>query len=335
MLYTYNTDLSSKTEDSEDKKNLVRELYDAFSSLYSIENCRKALAIKSWNIKRAANYLVNSGDKIREVLLLPEKHLLLFQNKLEGILQKNVNVKAEFKASKNSIMDISSYENMKWAINKDILMGYKIREGLCYVFSTDPSKVREIKYQYNEDRKLTKILDTLNKLDANTREQLENEIGNNLDQFINNQMSDDKKEGKEDEPIKVVEEIIHGSYIMTVNSIQMTKYDNSFCFDSKNKIYYLLSNSSLISQSILVVNTYENYYNSIKDKILGALNVNEETFLNNFTNSFNNYSTFSENFINFILLFQTKKLDQFWRYRNWNYYYSNLFDQTYNVILYI
>ena len=170
MLYTYNTDLSRNTEDSDEIKALVRELYDAFSSLYSLENCRKALAIKNWNIKKAATYLVNAGDKIREVLLLPEKSILLFQNKLEGILQKNVNVKAEFKASKNSIMDVSQYETFKWAINKEVIMGYRIREGVCYVFSTDPNKVHEIKYQYNEDRKLTKILDTLNKLDPNVRE---------------------------------------------------------------------------------------------------------------------------------------------------------------------
>jgi hypothetical protein len=331
VLYTYNTDLSRNTEDGDEKKALVRELYDAFSSLYSLENCRKALAIKNWNIQKAANYLVNAGDKIREVLLLPEKTVLLFQNKLEGIIQKNANVKTEFKATKNSIMDVSQYETFKWAINKDILIAYKLRDGICYVFSNDPSKVREIKYQYNEDKKLTKILDTLNKLDPSVREQLESEIGNNIDQFINTQIINDKQETKEEETVKVVEEIIHGSYLMTLNSIQLNKNDNAFCFDSKNKIYYLLSNNSLISQSILVVNTYENFYNSMKDKILSFLGKNEETFLKGFSESISNFRNFSEQFSYFMLLFQSKKKEQFWRYRNWNYYYSYLFEQSYNV----
>ena len=77
-----------------------------------------------------------------------------------------------------------------------------------------------------------------------------------------------------------------------------------------------MSNSSLVTQSILVANTYENYYSTIKNKLLNSQKDNSEETLLNSLLTCTSYNDFWLVYTNILLLINTKKPDLLWKYRN-------------------
>ena len=174
-------------------------------------------------------------------------------------------------------------------------------------------------------------------MDLVSQEKIQEELNSNFDSFLlsYSQLISTEKISLSDTDTEkdpnTVYDTVKGTYIKTANSIQLSKYDHSFCYDSTNKVYYLMSNSSLVTQSILVANTYENYYSTIKNKLLNSQKDNSEETLLNSLLTCTSYNDFWLVYTNILLLINTKKPDLLWKYRNWNYYYNNLFDQVYNV----
>jgi len=86
----------------------------------------------------------------------------------------------------------------------------------------------------------------------------------------------------------------------------------------------------------MVANTQEKYYDMLRSQIINQTEkTNEINILQDLIGdkAANDFSYFLSNFINFMLIIQTKKTDFCWKYRNWNYCYNNMFDLINNVIL--
>lgn len=459
--------------------------------------------------------------------MIPEKTCLLFQTKIESTVTKNN--RTEFKIVKNSIFDTTQYDLLKWSIDHKYVMGYKLREGACILFSKDPNDVREFKYVCNDDKTVlapsgafslksrdssiykrvdayddyadswrmhdreeslrtfkektephndvhmkyiyknkelephdgavyesyygqnsgmqsymsnlarhrfppqiitdnnpnaqqntatttssfstsNASLDPGNPLINNsirgsglfgnaTFSSNKKEIATNTN-FIPNAVKgsqpdfnlsgsvpiakksdkkdkkfepypdskkDDHKEKKlskrekkdrllekKDEAKKtvpekvesldkkekveeiaeekIIEDIIKGSFIRVVHSIQLNKSDNCFCYDHSNKIYYILANISLVSASILVSSTLETNYETLSQITTENTGISIEKVLKSFANIEKvDFEEFTENLTDIMIILQTKKPDNFWKYTNWNYYYNFLLENINHV----
>lgn len=138
---------------------------------------------------------------------------------------------------------------------------------------------------------------------------------------------------KQPEVVEVIEDNVRGTFIKVIHAIQMNKSDNTFCYDPENKIYYILANISLVSVSILVSNTF-----SMNHDLLNSITENStKSSFNDVLNFFGNFSesatleTFTEKLIELLMLLQSRKVDGFWKYSNWNYYYNSLLEHLSHV----
>jgi hypothetical protein len=137
-----------KNSISYNSEECINEIYEAFSYLFTKEQCRKALILNNWNISKTAFYLVENEKEIKQPILVPEENILLFQTRIESTIYKST--RSEFKITKNSIFDVTQYDLLKWVITKEQLIAYKLKEGACVLFSRNPSDVKEFKYSYTE-----------------------------------------------------------------------------------------------------------------------------------------------------------------------------------------
>ena len=134
--------------DSLEHVALIKEIYDSFSHLYSLDKCRKALILNNWNPEKTAAFLIDNENEIKQPLLISENSCILFQTKIESVALKNN--KIEFKTIKNPIFDTTQYDLLKWSLTKECVMGYKIKEGACVLFDTNPNKTSYFPFSYVE-----------------------------------------------------------------------------------------------------------------------------------------------------------------------------------------
>jgi hypothetical protein len=135
---------------------LISEIFDCFAHIYTLEECRKALILNEWNPEKTALFLADNEKEIKQPLLIAEKSTLLFQTKIDSISTKNNRV--EFKAVKNPIFDATQFDLLKWAITKEYVLGYKIKEGACVIFDTSPNAEKEFPYAYTEKIKIASLV---------------------------------------------------------------------------------------------------------------------------------------------------------------------------------
>jgi len=208
-------------------------------------------------------------------------------------------------------------------------MAYSFKEGKCHVFSTENKEIiGETTYSYNGNRIAMLIIDALkNTIDSEVAAIIP-ELKNNLNNYLIDKVKLYEEQILADgDDLNVVDDTVYGSYIKTTDSVMLTNYEHQFCFDNINSIYYLLSNSSLVTQSIMVANTQEKYYDMLRSQIINQTEkTNEINILQDLIGdkAANDFSYFLSNFINFMLIIQTKKPDYCWKYRNWNYCYNLL-----------
>ncbi len=141
-------EMKNKSDQSQTETKLIDEIYEAFSHLFSIEECRKALIFNNWDPSKTANYLVENEDQIKKQVIVPNQSCLLISTKIESIYYKNL--RSEFRIRNNSIFDVTQFDLLKWAVCKDLLMAYKLKEGACAIFSRNSEEIKEFKYSYTE-----------------------------------------------------------------------------------------------------------------------------------------------------------------------------------------
>lgn len=139
-------------EINETQITLINEFYDCFSHIYTLEECRKALILNNWNAEKTAIFLTDNEKEIKQPLLVPEKSTILFQTKIESITTRNNRV--EYKTIKNPIFDTTQYDLLKWAITNKYVLGYKIKEGACIIFESNPGSQKNFPYTYLEKTKI-------------------------------------------------------------------------------------------------------------------------------------------------------------------------------------
>ena len=78
-----------RNNESKEQNELIIELYDNFSHIYSYKQCKKALIINSWEVEKAAVYLVENELEAKEDMLLAEDYIIISQSKLETLDDPN------------------------------------------------------------------------------------------------------------------------------------------------------------------------------------------------------------------------------------------------------
>ena len=134
-------------------KQLVEEIYTSFSLIFTKEECFKALLKNNWNPKETALYLIDNPSEIKQSFLIGEKPVILFQSKIESQNIKSGG-KCEFKFYNNTYFDCYHYDNLKWALDGQFIIGYKINEGAAAIFGRDPDKYGHIFKFEIENKKL-------------------------------------------------------------------------------------------------------------------------------------------------------------------------------------
>ena len=179
------------------------------------------------------------------------------------------------------------------------------------------------------DKKTKKIINKKEKFTETTNTRKE-EITKKLKNLKERTAQADLQPMKEEADIKIEEKVItesvKGSFIKVIHGIQLTKYDNTFCYDPVKKIYYILCNGSLVSLSILVVNSFEENYVKLREIITADHNQIEAYLTNEIFLPYDNvdFQQFEKNLTNLLLLLNAKKYDLPWKYKNWNFYYNFL-----------
>lgn len=295
MLYSYDVELNSNSKVDSKKEFLIKELLETFSCFYNKEECYKALSINNWDFEKAALYLIDHGQKVREPLLIPERSILLFQTKLEGVAK--LHSKSEFKALKNSIIDVSQFDLFKWVITKDNIIAYKFKEGTSFVFSRDQNMVKDykIKFELNQDSAGIQLSGNL-------------QSHNDFSEYT-----------------------VKGTYITTLNSAYLNKYDYSMCYNILTQNYYMISSNNLISQSVIVSNTFQDQQINLEKNLLSELGYSSfDDFKINFIENSQKFCSFYNHFYDLFLLIESKRQGLYWKYRNWNYFYTSYYNNCFN-----
>jgi hypothetical protein len=291
VLYSYQIDSYNKEDvETVEQKELIEELFVTFSQLFTKKECKKALTLNKWDFEKTVNYLIENENDIRQPLLIPEESRIIYNIELDQTILKNNRV--DFVVKKNTVFDITQFDNLKWSLAEDFIIGYKMKEGSSVVFSRTGKKITEMEYKKVIDSESTEVISD----------------SDNSNDKINNQDNSISKD-------------LIGTYIFT-DSIHLTKYDNSFCYDLINKTYYLVGNGSLVSLSVLVSHTFITTTDKLKEHIsANAIYAKLNDFLNNFK-----HEELFERITDLFLLMNTIKPSLPWKYSNWNYYYNVLFE---------
>ena len=102
-------------------------------------------------MKQTALYFIDNPSEIKQILLIGEKQIILFQSKIESHNIKSGG-KCEFKFYNNTYFDFYHYDNYKWVLNEKFLIGYKVYEGTTAIFGRDPTKYGKI-FNYEIEKK--------------------------------------------------------------------------------------------------------------------------------------------------------------------------------------
>ena len=119
-----------------EKQNLIKELYESFSYYFSYENCHRVLAMFDWNFEKAAMYLIDNGENIKEDMLISETKEILYSCELEGTQYKNSIIDfVPINNTSSTAFPINSFNNLKWIYTgNNCIIAYKFADGECFVF---------------------------------------------------------------------------------------------------------------------------------------------------------------------------------------------------------
>ena len=168
LIYNYlnleliNFDISSlnyskeyEAKISKQNRDLIEEIYQSFSQIFTKEECFKALLKNNWNPKDTALYLIDNPSEIKQSLLVGDKPIILFQSRIESINTKSGGI-FDIKCYNNTYFDIYRYENYKWCIDENFVVAYRLNEGACAIFGRDENKYGKTfnyKIDLNQDNK--------------------------------------------------------------------------------------------------------------------------------------------------------------------------------------
>ena len=382
----YNEEYEAKM--SKENRELIEEIYQSFSQIFTKEECFKALLKNNWNPKDTALYLIDNPSEIKQSLLIGDKPIVLFQSRIETQNIKSGG-RCEFRCYNNTYFDVYNYENYKWCIDENFVISYKLNEGACAIFGREPEKYGKT-FNYNIDIKkekvnLSEMMEFKNKIFDKNRRSLfkKDEEGNELLKYvmlkklqdenpndiydelnkdfleffdtgslykIEEGQSNDNKDGKEKEDKKdkeqdkdkevvkeenededIVDEI-YGTFIKKLGALSLDK-NYVISYDCIHKVYYLIwSNfTQLNSFYIIISDTFQNMSTELKH----LLNYEGEK-LSKTINYFESIFSFKENskiifdemtneLLNVVyILTSSMKYDNFWRYKNWSFFFNYL-----------
>ena len=123
-----------------------------------------------------------------------------------------------------------------------------------------------------------------------------------------------------------------GTLIKKCNAVVFQNENPEICYDHQQKVYFILKGTQFLNESIVILDTFINPSKSY----LSLFNINTST-LNEYFLSFINdkediditFDNFMDNLLTLTLIQGTiKKPDSYWRYKNWDYYYSYLQEES-------
>lgn len=349
IMYEFDVENHNVKKLSEEKESLIIELEETFSQLYNKAECKKALIMANWDFEKATLFLIDKADKIKEPLLLPCGQIVLFQSKVDPMIIESRNNEYRRSNGTSSVFDIVVFDEFKWVLTEKYVIAYKLRGGYAYIFSLNECDTKFIKHEeyeiYEENYEEVGMKDEgenplSNVEDENQKSKINDSKNENIDvKNIEVVDRDEKNKCQEDNSENEIEKklenkTIRGTFLKKVNSIELHKQEYSITYDKETHNYYLITDS-ITSQTVLKIDTMEDYYNSLTNEFLKNNNCKSirEIFekLKN-KDYLNNFEKFYELFLQIIIIISTRKPDLYSKYRNWNNYLFSQFDRLYNSL---
>ena len=191
-LINYDTSNLNYSDEYESKispknKELIEEIYQSFSQIFTKEECFKALLKNNWDPKETALYLIDNPAEIKQSLLVGDKPIILMQSRIESHNMKSGG-RCEFRCYNNTYFDVYSYENYKWCLDENFVIAYKLNEGACAIFGREQEKYGKIfSYETNIKKEKSIFVDLLGikkKILSRKKKNLKDEEGSELFKFI-------------------------------------------------------------------------------------------------------------------------------------------------------
>ena len=191
-LINYDTSNLNYSDEYESKispknKELIEEIYQSFSQIFTKEECFKALLKNNWDPKETALYLIDNPAEIKQSLLVGDKPIILMQSRIESQNMKSGG-RCEFRCYNNTYFDVYSYENYKWCLDENFVIAYKLNEGACAIFGREQEKYGKIfSYETNIKKEKSIFVDLLGikkKILSRKKKNLKDEEGSELFKFI-------------------------------------------------------------------------------------------------------------------------------------------------------
>jgi ABC-type uncharacterized transport system substrate-binding protein len=129
-----------KNKLSPQNKELIEEIYQSFSQIFTKEECFKALSKNNWDPKETALYLIDNPTEIKQSLCLGEQPIILFQSRIETQNIKSGG-RSEFKCYNNTYFNVLNYQSYMWSLDENFVIAYILNEGACAIFGRDPKKI--------------------------------------------------------------------------------------------------------------------------------------------------------------------------------------------------
>ncbi len=178
-----------KNKLSPQNKELIEEIYQSFSQIFTKEECFKALSKNNWDPKETALYLIDNPTEIKQSLCLGEQPIILFQSRIETQNIKSGG-RSEFKCYNNTYFNVLNYQSYMWSLDENFVIAYILNEGACAIFGRDPKKYgKEFTYDINikkESKNYSDLLNFKNKVFPNIKKGglLNNEEGSELFKLV-------------------------------------------------------------------------------------------------------------------------------------------------------
>ena len=149
LLYKFDIEhLQTPSRSLQDASPLAKELYEGFSSYFSITECEKALAINGDDIERASIWLVENGDNERgKKTAIPKQVTLLCEADVVSYNQNKIQ-KPEISLKSNTILTPDLIFRGNWTMNKDYITLHFINpdeaSATARIFAVNPSEEKRL-----------------------------------------------------------------------------------------------------------------------------------------------------------------------------------------------
>ena len=339
-LFRFDTDLNAKGKTEVGKFSEASpeaiELFESFSSFFTLEDCCRAIQINSDDMQAAAAWLVEEGGQSCKNIIKSNKKILLAQSEIINDKLNNRN-EQDIQVKDDSILFPGDICENFWTLNKDQLALNKYYRNTINtkVFSINEEDISVIFSEFEQEEFLKKSKEAIKKKDVQhlfSDDSCEEDELRSPDLKRSSQINQDNSQPppqstNHDLAMKLYEKVVlKGSYLKSIKDVKLLDYEMNLTYDHlKNKFYGLVHSEStkviLVAQDLsqMKKSCFE-HQKPIDDFLIPEKEEGKE--------SKETLVSLVHKALEFFMKFENKRFDLPWRWRRWTTVFANANDAS-------